>query len=418
MLRSDYRVCNPSEGGSVIDDVLLPQMGLEVNEATVLDLLVAVGEEIAEGAALMELETDKATTELPAPRAGFVVALEVTAGDTVPVGAVLARIADAPDERPGERREPVAAPAVARGSEATPVSPRVPAGRNGARLRAAPVARRAAAKLGVALEAVTGTGPRGRITLGDVEAAAAGAGASPRDAGAARRSDAAAPAAMSRLRRAIARRMSASQLIPQYRLDRDVDVSHLLAEKEARAAAGGAGPKVGLNDLLMQAIAAMIVRHPDLASVYEDEPEPHLRRHDGVGVGLAVATDRGLVVPVIRGVESIGLREVAAQRQRLVAAARTGRLEPHEMGGAVITLSNLGSFGVDRFNAMLNPGESAIVAVGRTIDRVVARGRAITVVPTMTVTMSFDHRAIDGAVGGAALGGLAELLEGGMTWRP
>jgi pyruvate dehydrogenase E2 component (dihydrolipoamide acetyltransferase) len=162
----------------------------------------------------------------------------------------------------------------------------------------------------------------------------------------------------------------------------------------------------------------MVVRHPALATVFVDDPEPAVRRHAGVGVGLAVATDRGLVVPVIDAVEQLGLGEIAAHRQRLVAAARTGTLSLKEMSGGAITLSNLAAFGVDRFTAMLNPGESAIVAVGRVTDRVVPRGRGVTVVPMLTLSVSFDHRTVDGAVGGAALAELADLLEGGMTWRP
>jgi pyruvate dehydrogenase E2 component (dihydrolipoamide acetyltransferase) len=212
--------------------------------------------------------------------------------------------------------------------------------------------------------------------------------------------------------------MTASQLIPQYQLQRDVDATHLLAQKDASAAASTPGPRPGVNDLLLQAIAEMVVRHPALATTFVDGPEPALRRHAGIGVGLAVATDRGLVVPVIEDVHRLGLGEIAARRAPLVAAARDGTLSLAQMSGAAITLSNLGGFGVDRFTAMLNPGESAIVAVGRTSERVVPRGRGLAVVPILTMTITFDHRTVDGAVGGAALNGLAELLEGRMAWRP
>jgi pyruvate dehydrogenase E2 component (dihydrolipoamide acetyltransferase) len=212
--------------------------------------------------------------------------------------------------------------------------------------------------------------------------------------------------------------MTASQLIPQYQLQRDIDASHVLAQKDARAAASPSGTRAGVNDLLMQAIAEMVVRHPALATAFVDDPEPALRRHAGLGVGLAVATDRGLVVPVVEDVHQIGLGEIAARRARLVAAARDGTLSLTQMSGATITLSNLGGFGVDRFTAMLNPGESAIVAAGRATDRVVPRGRGLAVVPILTITITFDHRTVDGAVGGAALAELADLLEGRMTWRP
>jgi pyruvate dehydrogenase E2 component (dihydrolipoamide acetyltransferase) len=411
MLRSDNHDRNPdAPPAAVITAVLLPQMGLEVSEATVLELLVAVGARVGQDDPLLEIETEKATTEVVAPRAGFVLAIDVQAGQVVSVGGLVARIGDRADE-PLTGSPAEVSPVTGNGSTATaaPVTER---------LRAAPIARRAAADLGVALESVTGSGPRGRITLDDVRQAAAPAPgvAAPASAEAPDTDTALEP--LSGVRRAVARRMTASQLIPQYQLQRDVDASHLLAQKDARAAASASGPRAGVNDLLMQAIAEMVVRHPALATVFVEDPEPALRRHAGVGVGLAVATDRGLVVPVIDGVERLGLAEIAAHRRRLVTAARAGRLSPQEMSGGAITLSNLAGFGVDRFTAMLNPGESAIVAVGRIIDRVVPRGRGVTVAPMLTLSVSFDHRTVDGAVGGAALAELADLLEGGMTWRP
>jgi pyruvate dehydrogenase E2 component (dihydrolipoamide acetyltransferase) len=387
--------------------VLMPQMGLEVTEGIVTAVLVQVGAEVEREQPLMELETDKAVTEVVAPTAGVVRSIEVSEGDTVPVGAVLMHIggdepvpAPAPAPAPAQ---PAAAAAVTNGRAEAPV-----ATAEAPRQRVAPVARRAAVKLGVDLAAVTGTGPRGRITLRDVEAAETAAPAP------------AAPSAgrveLTAMRRAIARRMTASQLIPQYHLVRAVDVTHLLAEKDAQQSRGGA--KVGVNDLLIQAIAETAARHPALATAYVEDEPPYLQQRDEIHVGLAVATDRGLVVPVIRSAHERGLQDIVADRQRLVGAARAGRLSLEEMAGGVITLSSLAAAGVDRFTAMVNPGESAIVAIGRTEDRLVARGRTISVVPTMTVTLSFDHRIVDGATGAAALAELADLLEGGMTWRP
>jgi len=143
-----------------------------------------------------------------------------------------------------------------------------------------------------------------------------------------------------------------------------------------------------------------------------------LQRRESIDVGLAVATDRGLVVPVIRSAHERGLAGIATDRQQLVAQARVGRLPVSAMSGGAITLSSLAALDVDRFTAMVNPGESTIVAVGRTTEKLVPRARTILVVPTFTITLSFDHRVVDGAVGGAALAELVGLLEGGMTWRP
>ena len=298
------------------------------------------------------------------------------------------------------------------------------------RIRVAPVARRAAAELGLALEEISGTGPKGRITLKDVKLAAAASAARPSEAIAVESPVAGTPVAaiapeleqLSPLRRAVARRMTASQRdIPQFELVREVDATHLLAQKDAVATAVKDGSaKPGVNDLLIQAIAEMLVRHPDLAAVYVDVdggPGPALRRPDSIDVGLAVATDRGLLVPVVRRAHERTLRKIAAERGRLVASARSGTLDLAEMTGGVITLSNLGSFGIDRFTAMVNPGESAIVAVGRTVERLVPRGRGIAVAPLLTLTLSCDHRVIDGATGARALSHLSALVEGEMPWR-
>jgi pyruvate dehydrogenase E2 component (dihydrolipoamide acetyltransferase) len=386
----------------LVTAVVMPQLGLEVEEGVVVDVLAAVGATVSRDDVLVELDTDKARTEVVAPSDGVVHAVHVETGDTVAVGAPLVDLM--------VEGETVEVPAPAAAAPPTPhVTPAAAPAPAPARLRAAPVARRAAERLGIDLAALSGTGPRGRITLRDVEHAAADGHAD---------DDAVTP--LTPLRRAIARRMTASQRIPQYELQRDVDVRHLLAQKDALAAAAP-DARVGLSDLLLQAIAETVVRHRDLATalVEDDGGDPAgLRALPAGDIGLAVATDRGLVVPVVRAVDTLGAAATARERRRLVEAARRGALSLEEMRGGTTTLSNLAGFGVDRFKAMVNPGQSAIVAVGRTTDRVVPRGRGIDVVAMLTITMTFDHRVVDGAVGAAALAGLAELLEGAMTWRP
>ena len=209
---------------------------------------------------------------------------------------------------------------------------------------------------------------------------------------------------LSPLRRVVARRMTASQLVPQFHLSREVDASHLL------------GHGTNVNDLLIQAVAETVVRHRALAAAYMDEG-PALRHRSDVNVGLAVATRGGLVVPIVRGADRLTLPGIATQRARLVAAARAGRLSLQDMSEGTITVSNLGGGGVDAFAAMVNPGEAAILALGRVVDRLVPRDRGIAVQPTLTLTMTFDHRVVDGTVGAAALAELASLVEGGMAWR-
>jgi pyruvate dehydrogenase E2 component (dihydrolipoamide acetyltransferase) len=402
-------------------------MGLEVSEGLVTAITVQIGDPVAEGDVIAEVETDKAIAEIPATVAGTVVGIDVEIGETITVGATILRLGE-----PGEDGEAVPAavganppaqeaaapPAAVPPSTPEPAAPAAANG-SGARLRAAPIARRAAERLGIALEAVAGTGPAGRITLGDVERAA--------ESGAAAPAPAAAPAAaggerfepLTSIRATIARRLTEAQLVPTYDLNRDVDATWLLAEKARLTAAGPA--KVGVVDLLLQALAETLARHRTLAASFvpaADGQPAGLRHPEGIDVGLAVATDRGLLVPALRGVERLGLAELTLERSRLVGLTREGRLPLADMGGAATTLSSLGTFGVDSFKAMINPGESSILAVGRTVEKAVPRDRGIAVVPTLALTMTFDHRVVDGAVGAAALAELAELLEGSMEWRP
>lgn len=301
-------------------------------------------------------------------------------------------------------------------------------GNGSGRRRAAPIARRAAKEFGISLEEMVGTGPGGRITLGDVERAAAERGRGSSSDGAESSTAVAGAAAstssgerfeaLSATRQAIARRLTESQLVPQYTLTRDVDVAWLLAEKGRLTDAGPT--KVGVVDLLVQALAEALVRHPQLAASFvpATDGEPAQFRHPaGIDVGLAVATERGLLVPVLRRAHERTLSELVLERNRLIELTRAGRLGLGDMGGAATTLSSLGTFGVDAFTAMLNPGESSILAVGRSVEKVVPRDRGLAVVPTITATFTFDHRVVDGSVGAAALAELAELLEGEMTWR-
>lgn len=452
-------VVGEREQQPLITEVVLPQMGLEVSEGSVLTVHVEVGAAVSEGEVVAEVETDKAIAEVAAPRSGVVTAIAVAEGDTVPVGAVLVRIGDSADEvgepvalaEPGADAESDAVPATeptdaeaaadaiaadAPDRETAAAPPSVPTapepasgaatteGASGARRRrAAPIARRAAAAHGIGLELVTGTGPAGRITLGDVERVVAARTEAPADEAPAAATPAGPPTGgrlepLSATRQSIARRLTESQLVPQYTLQREVDAGWLLAEKARLTAASPV--KVGVLDLLLAALAETISRHRQLAAsfVAARDGEPASYRHpDGIDLGVAVATERGLLVPVVRGAERRTVSELVLERTRLVELTRGGRLGLAEMGGAAATLSSLGSFGVDSFTAMLNPGESAILAVGRAVEKAVPRERGIAVVPAISLTFTFDHRVVDGAVGAAALAELAALLEGGIEWR-
>jgi pyruvate dehydrogenase E2 component (dihydrolipoyllysine-residue acetyltransferase) len=428
----------------VVADVVLPQMGLEVSEGTVTAVLVAVGDAVDEGQTVVEVETDKAIAEVAASRSGVVTSIAVAVGDTIPVGAVLVAIGDsvdesapadssagpAPDASPtvlgiGDSSAPRGAPASGSPTEESVPTEVLNGDSNGARTadgsgrrRAAPIARRAAQQFGISLELVEGTGPGGRITLGDVERAAAAAESAAPSPASVASSSGERLEPLSATRQAIARRLTESQLVPAYTLTRDIDAAWLMAEKARLTAEGPA--KVGVVDLLVQALAEALVRHPQVAASFvpaAGETPAQFRHPAAIDVGLAVATDRGLLVPVLRRVNEKTLPELVLERARLIEVTRAGRLGLDDMGGAVTTLSSLGTFGVDSFTAMLNPGESSILAVGRTVEKVVPRDRGLAVVPTITATFSFDHRVVDGATGAAGLAELADLLEGGMAWR-
>jgi pyruvate dehydrogenase E2 component (dihydrolipoamide acetyltransferase) len=361
-----------------------------------------------------------------------ITSIEVAIDDTVPIGTVLVRIGDSADEvgdavvAPSTEARDAESP-VAVDPPAAPVSNGVvadsPEGADGARpRRAAPIARRAAAAHDLDLDLVTGSGPSGRITLADVERAVAERTQAPaKEASAATppidRSGGGRLEPLSATRQSIARRLTESQLVPQYTLSREIDAGWLLAEKARLTAAGPV--KVGVLDLLLAALAETISRHRRLAASFVPggKGEPASYRHpESIDLGVAVATDRGLLVPVVRGAESRTVSELALERSRLVDLTRAGRLGPADMGGGAATLSSLGTFGVDSFTAMLNPGESAILAVGRAVEKLVPRERGIAVAPIVSLTFTFDHRVVDGAIGGAALSELAELLEGGIEW--
>jgi pyruvate dehydrogenase E2 component (dihydrolipoamide acetyltransferase) len=417
----------------LITDVVLPQMGLEVAEGVVLAIPVEVGQTVAEGDVIAEVETDKAIAEVPASRDGVIVAIEVALEDTIPIGTTIVRIGDSADDTE-EAATPVTEPAdaeaaadaiAAGGPVATVTSNGAPVeSENGARkLRAAPIARRAAAAHGIDLQLVTGTGPSGRITLGDIERVVASREESPAETQAPvavtpQASGGGRPEPLSATRQSIARRLTESQLVPQYTLTREIDAGWLLAEKQRLTASGPV--KVGVLDLLLVGLAETISRHRRLAASFvpgRDGEPPAYRHPESIDLGVAVATDRGLLVPVIRGADARTVSELVLERSRLVNLTRAGRLGPADMGGAAATLSSLGTFGVDSFTAMLNPGESAILAAGRAVERLVPRERGIAVAPMISLTFTFDHRVVDGAVGGAALSELADLLEGGIEWR-
>jgi pyruvate dehydrogenase E2 component (dihydrolipoamide acetyltransferase) len=278
------------------------------------------------------------------------------------------------------------------------------------------VARRLAAEHGVDLGRVAGTGPRGRVQLADVRAAIT---ASTRGAAQPMVPGSAPP--LSSMRRALARAMTLSNAtVPQFTLERAVDMSTLQAARAALSLGlPAATPKLSVNDFLMQAVAHTLLAFPALNATFAGDPaspDARIVPASGVHIGLVVAVESGLLVPVIHDVEKLGLAELARRRTDCVERGLAGRLKREELEGATFSISNLGQGGPDRFAAIINPPQSAILAVGRQRDCAVVRGGAVQVRPICELTLSVDHRVADGRVGAEFLARLVATLEG-SDWR-
>jgi pyruvate dehydrogenase E2 component (dihydrolipoamide acetyltransferase) len=380
----------------VAEVVVMPKLGLTMEHGELVGWLKEVGEAVGVGERLCEVETDKLTVEVESPARGVLLA-RIEPGAGIPVGAPVA-IVGAPGEdisaiRLFDQSDPLAdGPAVpVQVASAEPAAD--PRAASSAGSRSSPAARKRAAELGVEMSLIRGTGPAGRVTLADVEAAARDGGAGSGGTGSGGRAAGAAP---SRLRRATAEIMSISAGIPQFSLERDVDVTDLLqalAEREA--------PRPSIADAVIVALARALTRHRAFLRFWDNG---EIRAHDRVNIGLAVAIDDGLVVPVLPDVDRLNIAEVAIARRQLQEHAVRGRLPSSAQ--AVFTISNLGPFGVDRFTALVNPPESGILAIGRARVRDARQ--------EVTLTLSADHRVVDGLDGARLLAEVAETLEEGL----
>jgi pyruvate dehydrogenase E2 component (dihydrolipoamide acetyltransferase) len=381
-------------------DVIMPALGMAQETGKVLRWFKQAGEAVAKGEALLEIETDKVTVEIESPAGGTLAAVSVPEGAEVPVGTVIAVVlAEGEVAAPVADREPevvreVAAPAAAPApAAAAPVSPP-------RRRLASPKARRLAEARGVDLAALAGSGPNGAVTAKDVEAA--GAPARPQAATGGDSFE------VGSLWRVMADRTTrAWQEVPHFFLSRDVDASRLESWREAVRRRPGA-ERVSHTDLLVKLCAEALRRHPRVNASWRDGaivPGP------GVNVGIAVATDGGLVVPVVHHADTLELAALSARRVEIAEAARAGRLRPEDVQGGTFTVSNLGMYGVDAFQAIVNAPQAAILAVGRIVDRPVALGGEVVIRPVLTLSISFDHRVVDGARGAEFLDTLAGLIE-------
>jgi pyruvate dehydrogenase E2 component (dihydrolipoamide acetyltransferase) len=427
-------------------NILMPALSPTMTEGKLAKWHVKPGDSVKAGQVICEIETDKATMEVEAVDEGRIGEIVVPEGaEGVKVNAVIAILLEEGESAPAPGGAPAlasalqAAPAAVAPAAAAPPPAPAPApaaapaaaaaSHGGARIFASPLAKRIAAQKGIDLARVQGSGPNGRIVKADVERAqpaapvaaqAAAPAAKPAAAPMAR--PPAAPAQPvfvapgdtrvphSAVRKVIARRMLESkQTVPHFYLTVDLEIDALLAARQAiNAVAEKKGAKVSVNDMMIKACAKALRDHPECnASWTEDE----MIQYGAVDISVAVATDRGLITPIVRNADLKGLAQIAGEMKDLAARAKVGKLKLEEFQGGGFTISNLGMFGIDSFGAIINPPQAMILAVGRGEERAVVRGGQIVARSMMTCTLAVDHRVVDGAMGAQFLQTLRAYVE-------
>jgi pyruvate dehydrogenase E2 component (dihydrolipoamide acetyltransferase) len=415
-------------------EVKLPRLGQGMESGTIVKWLKSEGDKVEKGDALYELDTDKVTQEVEAEASGVLLKIAISEGE-VEVGKTIAVIGEQGEQVEVESSEPAGngsaaqevaddaqeegSPARAREAAQRPVrdsgpgegvrgNREVPPADANGRIKASPLARRIARERGIDLSAVAGTGPDGRVVAEDVERTAASG----------------APVAMpvqalpvegvevqqlSSMRKTIARRLTEAWQAPVFQLGITVDMGRALELRKRLVELQEDGAvKPTISDLLTKVSAAALMRHRAVNALYKGDA---VELYPTANIGIAVAVPNGLVVPVIQGCERKSIAEIAAARALVVERARGGKLQQSDLDGGTFTISNLGMYGIERFIAVLNPPQAAILAVGSTEDRVVAVDGQPVVRPRMEITLTCDHRAVDGATGAEFLRDLKAFLE-------
>ena len=403
--------------------IKMPALSPTMEEGTLARWLVKVGDTVRSGDIMAEIETDKATMEFEAVDEGVIASIDIPEGsEGVKVGTVIATLVGEDEPaKPAAAPAPKAAPAPAPAPVALPAAAPAPAvAAKGDRIVASPLAKRIAADRGVDLAAVKGSGPNGRIVKVDVESAGT---AAPAPAAAAKPAAAAALAApvpdfgipfeaekLGNVRKVIARRLTeAKQTIPHIYLTVDVRLDALLKLRgELNKALEADGIKLSVNDLLIKALAKALVRVPKCNVSFAGE---ELRKYSRADISVAVAAPSGLITPIIVDAATKAVAQISTEMKTLADKAREGKLQPHEYQGGTASLSNLGMFGIKQFDAVINPPQAMILAVGAGEQRPHVVDGALAVATVMSVTGSFDHRAIDGADGAQLMQAFKSLVE-------
>jgi pyruvate dehydrogenase E2 component (dihydrolipoamide acetyltransferase) len=394
-------------------DLIVPQLSSTMETARVVRWLKRPGDSVRMGEALVEVETDKTTMDVESPADGVLTEVLVAEGEEVAVAGMLGRLRTAEGTAPPLAVTPLSAPAAFAAVEPKRTTRELPAGAAAERIKASPLARRLATEAGLDLRTVRGTGPNSRIRKRDVllmkPSPDAGAAAGTASSSLAR--------PLSPMRARIAETVSASRKsIPSYSLDRWVETSRLAAA-HAKIGTGKNGDKITFTDMLLQALADTLSQMPAMLDRWLDgATQPSVISSRAVDIGLVVALEHGLLIPTLCDLANKDLTHIATARRQAINRARAGRLTAIDHAPASITLSNLGKSGVDRFEAIISPGQSSILAVGREHERALASGGRLYAAPGVNLTLSVDHRLIDGRLGADFLGRLADRIERG-SWR-
>ena len=412
--------------------IKMPALSPTMEEGTLSKWLVKVGDKVASGDIMAEIETDKATMEFEAVDEGVISAIEVAEGaEGVKVGTVIA-ILTGEDEEAGPATAQTPLPAQTETVRAEPVeeppsalppllpavaepSPSTSSGRAGDRVIASPLAKRIAADRGIDLKSVAGSGPHGRIVKADLdgaepETATAGAAPAPKSAALPDFGIPYESEKLNNIRKTIARRLTeAKQTIPHIYLTVDVRLDALFKLRgELNKALEPDGVKLSVNDLLIKALAKALLRVPKCnVSFAGDE----LRKYNRADISVAVAAPSGLITPIIFDASIKGVAQISAEMKALADKAKAGKLQPHEYQGGTASLSHLGMFGIKQFDAVINPPQAMIMAVGAGEPRPYVVDGALSVASVMCATGSFDHRAIDGADGAQLMQAFKDLIE-------
>jgi len=412
-------------------NVTLPRLGQGMETGTIVRWLKSEGENVEKGEPLYELDTEKVTQEVEAEASGVLLKILAGEGEEIEVGKAIAVIGEQGEDVPeGEADDPTevaeddaqeeGSPAPARedererGREEGSEAPSEPEQRmestNGGRIKASPLARRIARERGIELSALRGTGPEGRIVAEDVERASASGAMSTAPAGAAPVPTGEVEVVkLNQMRKTIARRMTEAWEAPAFQISMSADMTASIRLREALLAQvkeGGVRPTY--SDILTKVVALALLRHRDVNAHFAGDS---VKLFPTANIGIAVAIPHGLVVPVIAGCERLTIPEIAAARADIVSRTREGKLRAEDLDGGTFTISNLGMYGVERFTAVLNPPQAGILAVGAIEERAVVVEGDFEIQPRMDMTLTIDHRSVDGATASEFLATVKSFLQ-------